>query len=76
MFPKEVSVIMEGINNIDTDLAIEAIENRINSELPEKKFEIPYCIKFWLRKAIMTRKKEIQSIYVRKIEKNNLKEGI
>ena len=76
MFPKEVSVIMEGINNIDTDLAIETIENHINSELSEKKFEIPYCIKFWLRKTIMTRKKEIQSIYAKKIEKNNLKEGI
>lgn len=76
MFPREVSIIMEGINNIDTDLAIKTIENRVNSDLSDKKFEIPYSVKFWLRKAIMMRKADMQNIYRKKVETNNKKEGI
>ncbi len=76
MFPDYVSLIMDGIKNIDTDLAIKNVEDRINKDMVEKKFEIPYSIKFWLRKAIMSRKKELINIYNNKIGKLKLKEGV
>ncbi len=76
MFPNELTIIMDGIKNIDTDMAIKRVEDRINNDLEQKNFEIPYNVKFWLRKSIMTRKIDMQNIYNRKIGKNNIREGV
>lgn len=69
MFPEQVSAVMDGINNIDTDLAIDKIEQHINNDLVEKNFEIPFEVKYWLKKSIMARKADIQKIYDKKIGK-------
>ena len=76
MFPNELTIIMDGIKNIDTDMAIKRVEDRINNDLEQKNFEITYNVKFWLRKSIMTRKIDMQNIYNRKIGKNNIREGV
>lgn len=63
MFLEHVQIVMEGIEKIDTDLAIESVEQKINTDLKQDKFEIPYVVKIWLRKSIMSRKQDLINIY-------------
>lgn len=48
--------IMHSLNNIDVDAAIESVEY-INE------IEVPWVVKYWLNKAINTRKYDMKNIY-------------
>lgn len=67
MFPKEVSIIIEGIAKIDVDEAILEVENDIQTN--QNNFAIPFNVKYWLRKAITYRKNDLLSIYHKSITK-------
>lgn len=67
MFPKEVSIIIEGIAKIDVDEAILEVENDIQTN--QNNFAIPFNVKYWLRKAITYRKNDLLNIYHKSISK-------
>ena len=62
MFPKEVSTIMEGIEKIDVDNAIDDVEKEIDNS-------VPYSVRYWLRKSIMNRKQDLINIYHKSVKK-------
>lgn len=68
-FPNELQEIMYSIEQIDVEKAIDTIQNRINDDLEEKNFEIPYNIKLWLNKTINIRIDTMKKI-LKKTEKN------
>ncbi len=67
MFPKELSIIMAGIEKIDVEEAILAVENDIQTE--QNNFAIPFNVKYWLKKAITYRKNDLLSVYRKSIAK-------
>ena len=61
-FPNEVEDILFCLSRIDVDSAIESINLRINSEISDGNFEIPYFIGSWLKLTINTRLETMRSI--------------
>lgn len=62
--PESAEAIMENINNMNVNKAIEDVENRINQgRTDDNNFNIPWEVSYWLNSVINLRLMDMQTIY-------------
>lgn len=72
-FQNEIEDIIYSLDKMDIDKAINDITNRINADLNDPIFEIPYVVNLWLNKVIGTRVTTMKKIFENSKKKSSIK---